>query len=299
MTGATSGPNGAEAIVHEAFEIPGSGGETIRGDIVRHDRDGAHALDTGAGVVVLLHGFKGFKDWGFFPFLAREIAARGSNVVSFNASHGGIGADLDGDRFSRLDLFERGSWSAYLEDLRVVVDVVAEGRGAFESIETDRVHLVGHSMGGGLAVLHAAADPRVRSIHLLAPVSHVVRFGAADRERWRRDGRIAIPNARTGQTMWLGRPFLDDLEQNADELDIEAASRRIEVPAWIAHGEADETVPVAEAHSLAEWIPEATLDVVPGASHSFDESHPFTGPGASMARVRDGLLSSLGAAARA
>lgn len=298
MKGGATGPQGGTALVREAFEVPGSGGEAIRGDIVHYRQGGPGQLDVGKSVVVLLHGFKGFKDWGFFPFLADEIAASGTTVVTFNASHGGIGPDLDGSRFSRLDLFERSSWSSYLDDLRIVLDVLAAGRGAFERIETDRVHLVGHSMGGGLAVLQAAVDPRVRSVHLLAAVSHVVRFGADDRERWRRDGRIGIPNARTGQTMWLGTGFLDDLEQNAAQLDIEAAAKRVDVPAWIAHGEADETVPVAEARSLAAWIPDATLDVIPGASHTFDGAHPFTGPGAALSRVRDGLLASLGGVTR-
>ena len=52
-----------------AFEVPGPEGGTLRGD-VRQPR-GA----TGSAIVVC-HGFKGFKDWGFFPYLAERLVDR-------------------------------------------------------------------------------------------------------------------------------------------------------------------------------------------------------------------------------
>lgn len=261
------------------FRIPGHGGEGILGDLRLAD-------GPARGLVVLLHGFKGFKDWGFFPFLADSIVARGFAVVGFNASHGGMGED-GGDIFTRLDLFEKSSWSSYRADLDAVLDRIEAREGPFTAVDggLGGVHLVGHSMGGGLAVLHAAGDRRVASVSLLAAVSHVVRFGDEDRRRWRTEGRIAIPNQRTGQTMWLGLDFLDDLERNAGALDIAAAAGAVDVPALIVHGSGDETVPVEEAAALHSWLPDSRLHVIDGASHSFDEAHPFGGPGPAMTAV--------------
>ena len=39
------------------------------------------------------HGFKGFKDWGFFPHLADRLARAGLVAVSFNFSGSGVGPD--------------------------------------------------------------------------------------------------------------------------------------------------------------------------------------------------------------
>ena len=44
------------------FTIESSEGLPIRGDL--ESTGGARAL------VVIVHGFKGFKDWGFFPWVA-------------------------------------------------------------------------------------------------------------------------------------------------------------------------------------------------------------------------------------
>jgi pimeloyl-ACP methyl ester carboxylesterase len=52
-------------------------------------------------------------------------------------------------------------------------------------------------------------------------------------------------------------------------LDITARLRTISVPAWIAAGEHDPIVPVAESKRIAEAIPGAKLKVYRGAGHMF------------------------------
>ena len=42
--------------------------------------------------VVLLHGFKGFRSWGFFPTLADRLARAGFTAVSYSASGSGVDA---------------------------------------------------------------------------------------------------------------------------------------------------------------------------------------------------------------
>ncbi|HEV2131268.1 MAG TPA: hypothetical protein VGR27_09200, partial [Longimicrobiaceae bacterium] len=88
---------------------PRDGSPPIRGEV--------HALAGTApdSAVVICHGFKGFKDWGFFPTLARAIAARGHAAVSFNFSRSGIGAD--GVDFSALDLFRENTHSHNVDEI--------------------------------------------------------------------------------------------------------------------------------------------------------------------------------------
>ena len=49
----------------------------------------------GAPSVLVVHGFKGFLRWGFFPELQRRIATRGMAAVAFNLSGSGYGSATD------------------------------------------------------------------------------------------------------------------------------------------------------------------------------------------------------------
>src|SRR5437867_37253 len=63
--------------------------------------------------------------------------------------------------------------------------------------------LVGHSRGGGIAILQAARDPRVRALVTWAAISSVERWPAPQRSSWRAAGKTDIQNARTGQVLPL------------------------------------------------------------------------------------------------
>ena len=102
--------------------------------------------------------------------------------------------------------------------------------------------LVGHSRGGGIAVLYTAADPRVRALVTWAAISPVERWPQEERPAWRVKGRKDVPNIRTGQMLPLYPDVLDDIEGNASALDIEAAAEQIRVPWLIIHGTEDESV---------------------------------------------------------
>ena len=41
--------------------------------------------------IIFLHGFKGFKDWGFVPYLGDYLSDNGFFVITFNFSHNGVG----------------------------------------------------------------------------------------------------------------------------------------------------------------------------------------------------------------
>ncbi|RZK32728.1 MAG: dienelactone hydrolase, partial [Hymenobacter sp.] len=48
-------------------------------------------------VIVFVHGFKGFKDWGHFPLLARFFAEQGFVFIKLNLSHNGVVVGGTGD----------------------------------------------------------------------------------------------------------------------------------------------------------------------------------------------------------
>ena len=240
------------------FTIRSSEGLPIRGD-----------FDAGASpraLVVVVHGFKGFKDWGFFPWTAQRLAEHRLAVCRFNMSRSGIGDDPE--TFDRLDLFEHDTYSTQLRDLETVV---RHAQGEFPSLPT---FLLGHSRGGGIALLGAQDVPNLRGVIVWAPISRVDRWDDATKRSWRERGVLEVENARTKQVMRMSPAMLDDYEANAERLDILAATSRIDVPLLVVHGARDESVPVEEGRLIASRARQSSMAVLQ-ASHTFNAIHPL------------------------
>jgi uncharacterized protein len=222
--------------------------------------------------VLVLHGFKGFKDWGMFPPLGERLAQAGFTAVTPNLS--GSGVD-DAGEFSLPDRFGHNTFSAELEDTGRIIDALMRGELGVPAPST--LGLVGHSRGGGIAVLQTAVDPRVRALVTWSAISRVERWPADQRSAWRAAGRTDVKNARTGQVLPLYIDVLDDIEQNAESLDIEAAAGRIAVPWLIIHGTEDESVGFSEAESLkaANSRKKTRLLPIERGGHTFGATHPW------------------------
>lgn len=241
--------------------------------------------------VVVCHGFKGFKDWGFFPKLAERLALAGFTAITFNFSGSGVG---DGEEFDEPERWGHQRPSGDLDDIRTVLDLVADGGSAW-------VGLVGHSRGGGLAVLHAARDARVRALVTWAAVGSFLWWPDDDLRRWRAEGKIDVVNTRTGQVLPIYRDALDDLEANgAKALNVPAAAGRVTVPWLIVHGTEDTSVPPTEAEHLraASRSPATELWLVEGAGHTFGAKHPWAGSTPDLDQVMDRTVRFLSEALR-
>ena len=229
--------------------------------------------------VVICHGFKGFMEWGFFPYLAALLAARGFVAIRFNLSGTGMqpGDELVTDPGAFRGNTCRREVADLLAALAAVGETIAAGR-----VDRSRLGLFGHSRGGGDAILAAARSPWRESLRALvtwASIADVNRFTPEQKEEWRRRGEHRVVNARTGQELALGPGLLAEMEEGAPDLDILAAAAERRAPWLIVHGSEDESVPAAEARRLAERAGGTTeLQVVPGANHTFGARHPFAGP---------------------
>lgn len=225
--------------------------------------------------VVICHGFKGFMEWGFLPHLANLLADRGFVAIRFNLSGSGM---KPGDALvTDVEAFRTATFSKDLVELLSIVRSV--GRDIAPGVaDPDKLALIGHSRGGGTALL-AAAELPLKALVTWSAVSTFDRLGPKEKDHWRDTGSIPVVNARTGQELPLGTEVLDDLEANQSLLNLPAAASARKAPWLIIHGEEDETVPIAEAEALAAAAgPRASLLRIPGASHTFGVSHPFAGP---------------------
>lgn len=226
--------------------------------------------ETALGVVVFCHGFKGFKDWGHFNLVAAQFAAQGLAFVKFNFSHNGTTTDAPLD-FADLEAFANNNFSKEMDDLGVVLDWVELNL----LNDAQPLYLMGHSRGGGIAILKAAEDPRVQKLVTWSAVSDFESRFPEDLERFKREGVVYIPNARTNQNMPLYYQFVEDYFANEDRLHIPNRLAQISIPYLIIHGTNDEAVSKDSAAFLAENCKGALVSYIEGTGHTFDAKHPY------------------------
>ena len=232
-------------------------------------------------VVVFVHGFKGFKDWGHFNLLADWFADQGFVFVKLNLSHNGVVVGGTGD-LEDLEAFGRNNFSLELDDIGALLDCLhVPDQSGIPAAEMDltRLALIGHSRGGGLVLLKTAEDARVRAVVSWAAISDVnPGWPEALMQQWQQQGVFHVENSRTGQQLPLYFQIVEDYHQNRLRLSIRHGLRRKLKgrPLLVLHGDQDETVPLARAQQLKEWQPAAELIVLPGVTHNFGGAHPWT-----------------------
>ena len=246
-------------------------------DIAVYKRTENNNLNHKSPCIIFAHGFKGFKDWGGFPYMLEKLAETGYIAVSFNFSHNGVAADKPMD-FTRLDLFAQNTHSKELSDLHAIIDYIYSNAENY-NIDKNRIALIGHSRGGAAVIIGASEDDRIKALITLASVGDVNRYTPEQIKRWREKGYIEIPNTRTNQMMRMDSAFLDDIEQNSERLNIEKAFGRLKIPALIIHGKEDLAVKFTDAEKLfaASDKSKTELYILENTGHTFGIEHPFKG----------------------
>jgi len=230
-------------------------------------------------ILIFAHGFKGFKDWGGFPYYCEKLAAGGFAVLSFNFSYNGVEKASPMD-FTRLDLFAENTHSTELTDISTVINYLPQLSEKFPGkIDITKVGMIGHSRGGGIAVIAAAEHPQIKALLTLASVGSFDRYTEEQKKRWREKGYIEMPNTRTNQLMKMNVSLLNDIENNSKRLDIQAAASDLKIPFLIIHGKEDLAVKYADAEKIysAADKERTKLVIIENTGHTFGVEHPFKG----------------------
>ena len=252
--------------------IEGSAGKPITVDIFFKD-------DTSKKPVVLYaHGFNGFKDWGNFDLIAEEFAAAGFVLVKFNFSHNGTTPEQPED-FADLEAFGNNNYTKQLADIKIVTGWICAVNNPYsKAMDINNIFLIGHSMGGGISVLFASEDKRIKKLVTWAGISECKtpwgNWPLEKMKEWLQEGVQYYTNSRTNQQMPLYYQLLLDYKNNEERLNIEKAIKKLTIPVLICHGILDIAVPVEKAYQLKEWQPAAELFTVE-SNHVFDRVHPW------------------------
>lgn len=243
------------------WTTPGSDGQTIYGDTHWPAGDPV-------GVLICCHGFKGYKDYGFIPALCEQAAARGLVSVRFNFSHSGMTNQIQ--TFERLDLFELDRWSRQVEDLQTVYQLA--------ELPSDLPRVAfGHSRGGVTSTLFAGRlrPKQLAGLITAAAPDYACKMDDMVRDQLRAEGRLLSPSGRTGQALYVGLDWLEEIESDPERYDPALAAAQLGCPMLILHGDADDTVPLSCADNLHKAAPQSERVIIPGANHVFDCPNPL------------------------
>jgi pimeloyl-ACP methyl ester carboxylesterase len=243
-------------------------------------------------LVVFSHGFKGFKDWGCFPYMMDRLAEAGCFCVSFNFSYNGTGEEpKDQFDFTRLDLFAKNTFTRELDDLGSVIDFLESNRNSYD-YDFDSLALLGHSRGGGISILKASEDERVKKLAVLASVNSFDRYSDVLKQKWKEAGFFEVLNSRTNQVMRMNYDLIDDLEKNINRLNIQRAIESINIPVLFVHGMQDITVDYSNGEDLYSRSNKSltSIRLIENTGHTFGAVHPYEGTTKALEEVVDILI---------
>ena len=229
--------------------------------------------ESALAALILVHGFKGFKDWGFFPYAGEYFAKHGFFTITFNFSHNGVGENLL--EFTETDKFAKNTISLEIDELKELTEAVDNG---FFDKKFEKIGIIGHSRGGATALIAAAETGKYEAVCTWSSIAKLDRYTGRQKEEWRNNGKIQIENTRTKQIMDLNITLLEDIEANKEtKFNLTTAVKKISAPLLIAHGGQDLTVPIEEAEILyaASDKNRCELLKINNCGHTFNIVHPF------------------------
>lgn len=227
-------------------------------------------------LLIFVHGFKGFKDWGAFPLACQRLQQSGFALLAINLSRNGTDEQLT--EFNRLDLFAEQTLSGDLEDLLQVIAYVNAHKEAFPGAKVHQIGLIGHSRGGHTVIPAAVEAQEVKAVVTWSAVANYnERWTKNMLEDWKTKGYTEIKNARTGQRMQVNSVVYKDAITHADRLMADQRIKELKKPILLIHGSADDAVLERNCHQLYEACASESKEklIISSAGHTYNVSHPF------------------------
>lgn len=205
--------------------------------------------------VIILHGFGGRKDEPHMQTLAKDLETAGFVAIRFEAS--GMGESEGGVAEFLL--------TNYYNDLDSVYTFVANQ----DYVDTERIGIVGHSLGAVLTLLYAAKNPQVKVLCAISPFitfSHV--HLDIPMRQWKEKG-VYPKQKPNGQIVQIPYAFVED----ADSVDVLDMVRSLTQPKLIIAGAADEVVDLKDTKRIYEVASQPKkFAVLEGIGHRYKES---------------------------
>ncbi|MBS3134947.1 alpha/beta fold hydrolase [Candidatus Woesearchaeota archaeon] len=197
-------------------------------------------------IVVICHGFTSSKNCNFIPPLADYLCDNGHSVLRF---------DFTGNGESEGELCE-GTYSQENNDLKKVIDFV-------KKLNYKKISVIGHSMGGAVAILRASEDERINCLITISAVAY------PGRERL--TGKQKDDLKKKGHVHYWGKYRIDkNFIDDASCYDLTKYISKVKVPVLIVHGDKDDVVVLKEGRDIYKNANNPKqLEVIKNAGHEF------------------------------
>ncbi len=263
------------AYEHHSFQLINTDNTIIYGDIRQPSEAGRYPI------VLILHGFKSWKDWGFFPYVSEQMAT--AEYISVNISFSHCGVTPGSDFIDKVEEFSNGTVTQQIED---VINVITSIKlNSIEEIDLSshwdgRIFIIGHSRGGAIAIIVASRIEGINGLALWAPIARFIRVSARQKELWINEGKFTFTDAQSKRELYIKKSYIDDIENN-DNFDLIKASSMLTMPAIFLHGKQDMTVLAKESETLFDAIQHKNkkIEIIERTGHTFGINHPFISAG--------------------
>jgi hypothetical protein len=208
--------------------------------------------------VIICHGFIGNKNGQHRLFVkaARALSSEGFAVLRFDFSGSG---ESTGD-YKDITLTQQ------VEEAIKAIDFAE----AHSSIDSNRIILLGHSMGGAIASTAVALDRRISRLVLWAPVArpHEDIVGIVGDALYKHCLQNGVAEY---QGFELGKEFFQSLSQVSPLENVKEYSGDV----LIAHGSNDQDTPLYNAYHYESALNmrqsgRCKIEVIEGADHTFE-----------------------------
>lgn len=219
-------------------------------------------------VLIFMHGYMGYKDWGCWNLMQKFFVEQGFAFVKYNVSHNGCTLDASTE-FQDLHAFAQNNYWKEIGDLESIVSLVQE------KLPKGKITIIGHSRGGGVALLQSQ-HPSVQQIVSLAGIASIEERFPNDEalKKWQEDGFYLRKNGRTNQQMPHDYSQYEAFLEYKDRLNIEKFCRLNTKPTLVIHGESDTSVLPMDGQRICSWLG-TNLISIPQANHTFGSSEPW------------------------
>lgn len=241
-----------QVIAVERFTIDLGGSHFIHGEV--------KAVEDGIAkpVLVLSHGFKGHKEWGFWPEVSRRFAEQGYYTVTYNFSR--INARNEGQ--DERVVAAVSTVSREVRDIEAVVAGIRKGELPLANeADSKRVALLGHSRSGGSSIIYAADHAEIGAVVV-----------------WNGGSTPIRPTSEPGTELSpQEQAILADIDSNGERFNIVERFKALSIPVLFVQGDADNERLLAQNKRLQEAAPEQHFIFIAGGNHTFGAVDPYEG----------------------
>lgn len=244
---------GNHTLTIESFTLVSSKGSRLQGEVKVLDDGLPHPA------IIVSHGFRGHKDWAFWPEVTSRLAEEGFYTVSYNFSR--VSAKEDG--LEEGAVAAASTFSQELDDLDLILEALQGGDLPLPyAADKARIGLLGHSRAGGSSIV--TAGEHAEQVRALA-----VWNGGPPPARQ--------PQAGESELSLLEQAVQEDWQQNEQRFNVREVFTGLQLPALIVQGDQDREPLLEQLRHFQEEAPHQQYVLLQGADHTFNAVHPYEG----------------------